>query len=100
VKSVPLPGPDEDTDWQTIVRVELVPHRDLSVEQSILVRDEYMRGEAAMAFDVRSPMAKYLIQGYRAALDPHREPAPEHLLMVFEPGLLPSSAGWNGDDKA
>ncbi len=32
-----------------------------------------------------APIAKYLIQSFRAAIDPERETAPEHLLMVYQP---------------
>jgi hypothetical protein len=37
-----------------------------------------------------APIAKYLIQSFRAAIDPERETAPEHLLMVYQPEELPA----------
>jgi hypothetical protein len=41
---------------------------------------------------VRAAIAKYLIQSFRAAIDPERERAPEHLLMVYQPEELPAVA--------
>ncbi|WP_443696319.1 hypothetical protein [Pseudomonas sp.] len=49
-----------------------------------------MGGTAATVFNVRAPIAKYLIQSFRAAIDPERERAPEHLLMVYQPEELPA----------
>lgn len=87
-----LPGLDRDVDWHRIIAVRLVPHRDLSAEQARMVREEYMGGTAATVFNVRAPIAKYLIQSFRAAIDPERERAPEHLLMVYQPEELPAVA--------
>ena len=89
-----LPGAEEDTDWGTAVKVRLVPHRDLNAEQSRMIRQEYMGGTVAIAFDVRAPLVKYLIQSFRASVDPDRERTPEHLLMVDHPEALPSFATW------
>ncbi|AZF04864.1 hypothetical protein C4J94_2096 [Pseudomonas sp. R5-89-07] len=35
-------------------------------------------------------IAKYFIQSFRAAIDPERESAPEHLLMIYYPEELPA----------
>ena len=82
----------DDSAWHTNVKVRLVPHRDHSVEQSQMVRDEYMGGTAALVFVVRVPLIKYLVQSFRAAMDPDRQRAPEYLLMVKDPEKLPKSA--------
>lgn len=89
-----LPGQEQDTDWHNIVSIRLVPHRGLSAQQAMMVREEYMGGTAATVFTVRVPMAKYLIQSFRAAVDPERERAPEHLLMVSHPENLPKGSTW------
>ena len=89
-----LPGPEEDQDWQTQVKVRLVPHSGLSPEQAVLVREEYMGGTAAIVHTVRAPMARYLIQAFRAAIYPKRETAPDYLLMVDDPTALPRCALW------
>jgi hypothetical protein len=52
------------------------------------------RISAATVFNVRAPIAKYLIQSFRAAIDPERERAPEHLFMVYQPEELPAVARW------
>ncbi|MDB6143362.1 MAG: hypothetical protein JWP80_2406 [Pseudomonas sp.] len=57
-----------------------------------MVREQYMGGTAATVFNVRASIAKYLIQSFRAAIDPERERAPEHLLMVYQPEELPAVA--------
>lgn len=89
-----LPGPNLDLDWQSEVRVRFVPYRGLSPQQAQLVRDEFMGGTTAVVHTVRTPMARYLIQAFRAAIDTKREPAPEYLLMVDAPADLPSGALW------
>lgn len=53
-----------------------------------------MSGTAARVFTVRASMAKYLIQSFRAAVDPERETTPEHLLMVANLEDLPEGAVW------
>lgn len=72
--------------------MRLVPHKDLSADQARMVSEGYMGGTAATVFNVRAPIAKYLIQSFRAAIDPERERAPEHLLMVYQPEELPTVA--------
>lgn len=89
-----LPGPEQDQNWNRMVPVRLVPHRDLSAEQAQMVREEYMGGAAALVFNVRASLAKYVIQSFRAAVDPEREHAPEHLLMLQQPVDLPKGAQW------
>ena len=89
-----LPGEDEDLEWQQKVSVRLIPHEGLSAEQARMVREEYMGGTAAVVFTVRAPLVQYVIQSFRAAVDPVRERAPEHLLMVQHPETLPESSCW------
>lgn len=99
VGGVALPGADADSAWQSELRVRLVPHPGLSPPQAQLVRDEYMGGTTAMVHTVRVPMVRYLIQAFRAAIDPKREPAPEYLLMVDAPADLPSGALWSANER-
>jgi len=89
-----LPNGSEDKLWNTICLVRLVPHNGLSTSQQRLVREEYMQGTAALRFQVRVPMVQYLIQAYRAAVDPLVQTAPEHLLMVDDPAALGAGALW------
>lgn len=89
-----LPGAEVDADWHCEVRVRFVPHRDLSADQAQLVRDEYMGGTTAIVHRVRVPMVRYLVQSFRAAIDPNQEPAPAHLLMVDAPEKLPPGSLW------
>lgn len=91
---ISLPGEDEDLEWQQKVSVRLIPHEGLSAEQAQMVREEYMGGTAAVVFSVRAPLVQYVIQSFRAAVDPAREKAPEHLLMVQHPETLPKSSRW------
>ncbi|WP_434658214.1 WYL domain-containing protein [Pseudomonas sp. R3-56] len=89
-----LPGEDEDLEWQQITSIRLIPHIGLSAEQAQMVREEYMGGTAAVVFSVRAPLVQYVIQSFRAAVDPVREKSPEHLLMVQHPETLPQSSRW------
>jgi predicted DNA-binding transcriptional regulator YafY len=85
---------EQDRAWHQMISIRLVPHRGLSAAQAMMVRDEYMGGTVAKVFTVRASMAKYLIQSFRAAVDPDREKAPEHLLMVANPEDLPAGSTW------
>lgn len=85
-----LPGADQDDAWNTRVRLRFVPHQDLPSAQAALVRDEYMDGTAALAFEVRQPLTRYFVQALNAAVDPSRERPPRHLLMVKMPHAFPS----------
>lgn len=89
-----LPGGEEDREWQHVVVLRLVPHRELTTDQAQMIREEYMGGTAALVFQVRASLAKYVIQAFRAAVDPERERAPEHVLMLQHPDDLPSEAQW------
>lgn len=92
-----LPGGDEDAEWNTPVKLRLVPHQDLSADQNRMIRKEYMHGAVALTFDVRAPLAKYLVQTFRAAVDPSAQRAPSHLLMVDRPDTLPACTLWCAD---
>jgi len=94
-----LPAADADTDWNTRVELILVPHEGLTPTQARLVRDEYCAGTTALVLTVRVAMLRYVIHAYRAALDPDREPAPDHLLMVHRPNKLPAAAHWRSDNS-
>jgi len=89
-----LPGESEDVEWHQMVSVRLVPHEGLTAEQAQMVREEYMGKTAALVFTVRAPLVRYVIQSFRAAVDPAREKAPEHLLMAQHPETLPQSSRW------
>lgn len=87
-----LPGAEEDQAWNTLITLRLIPHPHLNAAQIQLVRDEYMAGTVARAFEVRLPVSKYLVQAYRAAIDISRQLPPDFLLAVHEPGKLPPGA--------
>lgn len=89
-----LPGIEEDKDWSALIKLRLVPHRDLSAPQKQLVRDEYMSGTTAQVFEVRKPMARYLAQSFRAAVDPDKEKPPSFLLMIEGLESLQSNILW------
>ncbi len=90
-----LPGKDEDVQWATKVAVRLIAHPQLSSAQREMVREEYMQGTAGLRFEVEVPLVPYVIQAYRAGLDPQRHPAPDYLLMVDDPESLPKGASWH-----
>lgn len=85
-----LPGPIEDGEWNTIVKLRFVPHPGLSTAQAKLIRDEYMGGTNATVFNTRQPIAKYIVHAHRAAVDPELERAPDYLLAVHAPKKLPA----------
>jgi hypothetical protein len=59
-----------------------------------MIRHEYLQGAVGLALMRRAPLIPYLIQAYRAAVFPEREPPPDCLLQVYEPQALPACARW------
>lgn len=49
-------------------------------------------GYCLTGFGRPPPIANYFIQSLRAAIDPERESAPEHPLMIYRPEELPAVA--------
>jgi predicted DNA-binding transcriptional regulator YafY len=90
-----LPGAEADAAWSRMIRLRFLPHQDLTSEQAALVRDEFMEGTSALAFEVRQPLARYLVHALGAAVDPDVEKPPRHLLMVKSPRTLPTGTLWS-----
>lgn len=72
----------EDFAWQQKVDLRLVAHRRLSLEQRMVVRNEYFGGTMGRRLKVRGCLVSYVIQDVRAALAPERELPPEFQLEV------------------
>lgn len=87
-----LPEAEEDLAWDTFISLRLIPHPQLNAAQAKLIRDEYMAGTVARAFEVRLPVSKYLVHAYRAAIDTNTQVPPDFLLAVDSPGELPAGA--------
>ncbi|PJL11142.1 hypothetical protein B9Y66_19030 [Stenotrophomonas maltophilia] len=90
-----LPGKDEDVQWATKASIRLIAHPQLTAAQREMVCEEYMQGTSGLRFEVEVPLVQYVIQAYRAGLDPQRHPAPDYLLMVDQPESLPDGAIWH-----
>ena len=69
-------------------------HEALNPAQKMLVRREYMRGTAALVLTRRVALVPYVLQAYRAALDPATQHPPDYLLEVYKPKALPAAARW------
>lgn len=74
-----------DLGWNTKMPLRLIPHEALNPAQVSVVRHEYLFDTSALVVEARACMALYVVQAYRAAIDPERERPPEHLLMVDSP---------------
>lgn len=75
---------EADHEWSTFVTLRLIPHQDLAPAQKVVIREEYMKGTTALVFKQRVPLIRYLIQAFRAAIDPSKQCPPEFLMMVDE----------------
>ncbi|MFZ6677779.1 WYL domain-containing protein [Undibacterium sp. Tian12W] len=71
----------DDKPWQFFVKVTLVPHPELTPEQSLVIRAEYMAGAAALTETCRGALVKYFVQDMRAAVHTQQRP-PEYQLAV------------------
>lgn len=87
-------GAQDDAGWTSEVKVRLVPHEALTAGQQRLVRVEYMGGTSARVITRRAALVPYLLQAYRAALDPVEQRPPAYLLQVDAPERLPELARW------
>lgn len=90
-KATSLPGPEADIWWNTKIELRLVPHPELTSAQSRLVRDEYMGRAAALVFEAKQAVAKYIVRNYGAATNVSKEHPPQYLLAVDKPEALPPS---------
>ena len=70
-----------DEDWETIVDVRLVPHRDLDHLQALVVRNELFDGTTARRISTRGSLVPYLIQEVRASVIDSQVP-PEYQIEV------------------
>lgn len=71
----------DDKPWQAFVKVTLVPHPELTPEQSLVIRAESMTGAAALIEICRGALVKYFVQDMRAAIRTQHRP-PEYQLAV------------------
>lgn len=72
----------DDTNWNKLVEVRLIPHQALTLEQQQVVRNECFAGTMAMRSRVRACLLQYVIQDLRASTDPARQLPPEFQLEV------------------
>ena len=71
-----------DLAWDTVVRVVLQPHPQLSAAQADLVRFEYFKGNSARTESCRGALLHYTVQHIRAAINIATEKPPEFHLVV------------------
>lgn len=97
-KLLPAPatrGEQDDKAWLTGVRVRLVAHPDLTLEQESLIRFEYFGNTAARVETCRGALVSYFIQDVRAATDVKKQRPPDYQLAVanleeVRPWLFPN----------
>lgn len=94
IREAGAPGPpnvmaDRDIDWNTVVRVGLIPNPDLSSEQQAAVDWDYqMGGKGALCLEVRRALLYYLRQRLRLDV-PHDRPA-ERPVVLADPSTFES----------
>ncbi len=72
----------EDAEWNQELKLHFIPHRELSPDQQLMIREEFFRGTTGHRLTVRACLAKYVIQDLRAATDPQKQLPPEYQLEV------------------
>jgi hypothetical protein len=73
---------DADTAWMTPVKISLVAHPALPVEQAEVIRFEFMNGTAALVETCRAALIQYFIQDVRAATNVETQLPPDYQLAV------------------
>jgi len=86
------PPPRPDVAWEMIVPLRMVAHTKLSPAQRKVVRDEFFDGTMALVLSCRAALVPYVVQSYRAAMDPDVQIPPQYLLEVDHPEQLPPEA--------
>ncbi|MDO6386427.1 YafY family protein [Uliginosibacterium sp. 31-12] len=66
----------DDVEWQTLVDIDLAPHRLLTLPQQQLISDENFGGRPSVRIKVRQCLASYVIQDLRAATNPETDRPP------------------------
>lgn len=72
----------DDKDWLTEVKVRLIAHPELSLEQESVIRFEYFANTSARITTCRGPIVNYFIKEVGAAIDIQKQRPPEYLLAV------------------
>lgn len=72
----------DDAKWNLTVKVRLIAHPSLSVDQAQVVRREFFAGTAARATTCRGPLVPYFVQELRAATDVERQLPPDYQLAL------------------
>ncbi len=72
----------DDAKWNRAVKVRLIAHPLLSVDQAQVVRREFFAGTAARITTCRGPLVPYFIQELRAATDVERQLPPDYQLAI------------------
>lgn len=72
----------DDAEWNRTLQLHFIPHRELSPDQQMMIREEFFRGTSGHRLTVRACMAKYVIQDLRAAIAPKTQLPPEFQLEV------------------
>lgn len=73
---------DEDVAWRTEVEVRIVAHPKLSLEQQLVVREEYFRGTSARIERCRAAVLPYFLDDLAVATDIRTQKPPEFQLAV------------------
>ncbi len=68
---------EDDSLWNSFVKIELISHRKLSAGQKQVVQNEYFRGELSRCVEARECLAQYVIQDLRAAVRPEQDLPPD-----------------------
>jgi hypothetical protein len=74
---------ENDTAWNTLVKVKLAPHPSLSDAQQSVVAQEYFAGTSGRTETCRGPLVPYFIQEVRAAVDVTQQTPPDYQLAVL-----------------
>ena len=72
--------------------LRLIAHTTLSAAQQKIVKGEFFQGTSALVLKCRAALVPYMIQAYRAAVDPTVQRPPQYLLQVDRPERLPPAA--------
>jgi hypothetical protein len=75
-------GKEEDDAWNSLVKVRLIAHPDLSREQAEIIQTEYFRGTAGMVETCRAALLSYFIQEMRVAIDVTKQTPPDYQIAV------------------
>jgi hypothetical protein len=73
---------EQDSDWNGLEEMVIIPHPDLSPDQQDMIAEEFFPGSRSLRLRIRKCLKLYVIQDLQLATDPERDLPPQYQLCL------------------